>query len=102
MAGTVLLGNQKGVAFNSFGFDQVVESTRDVLKISAPDLIAPVYESMDLEGMMFICLDTLGGADVKRFCIATKKAYSDWRQKNSEPFPEWEELIEILEADERP
>jgi len=101
MAGSVIIGRKTGVAFNSRGFDLVVELTRDLLKISDPDLIGPIYESMDVECMSFIRLDTLDNADLERFYVATKKAYSDWKQHHSEPFPEWAELIEKLEADER-
>jgi hypothetical protein len=101
MAGSVIIGNNTGVAFNSRGFDLVVELTRNVLKASAPDLIDTVYESMDVEYMSFISLDTLDGTDLERFHVATKKALLDWKQDNSEPFPEWDELIDKLEADER-
>ena len=101
MAGSVIIGNNAGVAFSLRGFDLVAELTRNVLKISDPDLIPPVYESMDVEYMPFISLATLDGANLERFTAATKKAFSDWKQNNSEPFPEWNELIEKLEADER-
>ncbi|MFJ1288537.1 hypothetical protein, partial [Acinetobacter baumannii] len=59
MAGSVIIGNNAGVAFSSRGFDLVAELTRNVLKISDPDLIPPVYESMDVEYMPFISLATL-------------------------------------------
>jgi hypothetical protein len=56
---------------------------------------------MDVGYMPFICLDTLDGAGIERFCFATKKAFEKWKQHNSDPFPEWIELIEKLESDKR-
>jgi hypothetical protein len=101
MAGSVIIDDKTAVAFSSRGFDLVTESIRDVLKVSDPDLIAPVYESLDVGYMPFISLDTLGKADAERFYLATKAAFSKWSQRNPEPFPEWTELIDKLEADER-
>jgi hypothetical protein len=101
MAGSVIIDDKTSVAFNSRGFDLVVESIRDALKINDPDLIAPVYESMDVGCMPFICLDNLNEKDIQRFFLVAKKSFFEWRQHNSESFPEWTELIEKLESDER-
>lgn len=101
MAGSIIISPGKGVAFNSRGFNLVVELIRDVLKVNDPDLIECVYESMDFGCMPFISVEALGESDARRFYLATTKAFAEWRRHNSEPFPEWSELIEKLEADER-
>lgn len=101
MAGSIIIDNKTSVALNSLGFDLIAGSIRNVLITSAPDLIPLIYESMDSGYMPFICIDTLSGADVERFYRATKRAFLEWRQHNLEPFPEWVELIEKLESDER-
>jgi hypothetical protein len=101
MAGSVIIDEKTVIAFNSYGFDLVAELTRDALKINDSDLIANIYESMDSGYMPFIRLDTLGGTDIERFYLATKKAFLEWKQCNSIPFHEWNDLIEKLEHDER-
>jgi hypothetical protein len=101
MAGSVIIDNRTAVAFSSRGFDIVTELTREVLKITDPDLIANIFESLDVECMPFISLDALSGRDVERFYVATKKAFVDWQQHNPEPFSDWQELINRLETDQR-
>lgn len=101
MAGSVIISDKSAVAFNSRGFEIVSESVRRALEAVAPDLIAPVYESKDVGCMPFISIDTLDGAGVRHFHAAANQALLEWKRHNSEPFPEWSELIEKLEADER-
>ena len=101
MAGSVILDDKTAVAFSSRGFDVVQAAIREVLGAIAPELIEPVYESLDVGCMPFIALDELDDEGATQFYIATKQALSDWSQRNLEPFPEWGELIEKLEADKR-
>lgn len=51
--------------------------------------------------MPFISVDTLDGTGVRHFHTAANQALLEWNQHNSEPFPEWSELIDKLESDER-
>lgn len=101
MAGSIIINDKTAVAFNSRGFEIVSESIRRALEAVAPDLIAPVYESKDIGYMPFISVDTLDGAGVQHFHAAANQALLKWKQHNSETFPEWNELIDKLEADER-
>lgn len=101
MAGSIIIDDKTGVAFNSQGFEIVSEHIRGALKTIAPDLIIPIYESKDVGYMSFISIEALKRADVRRFYAAANEAFLEWKQYNSEIFPEWVELLEKLEADAR-
>jgi len=101
MAGSVIIDDKTAVGFSSRGFDVVAEGIRAVLESDAPDLIEPVYESLDVGGMSFIALDTLDPRDMERFAEAAERAFAAWMQRHPEPFPEWGELMAKVWADAR-
>jgi len=86
------------VAFNSQGFHLVTERTRQKLDDS---VIKEIYNPLDAGGMPFIDLKHADVASVKAFHEATAEAFNEWRDENSVPFPEWQQLIRQLEADPR-
>ncbi|MCW3838459.1 hypothetical protein ACFQ1E_20075 [Sphingomonas canadensis] len=96
MAGSILISDDSRVSTSTINLYEIVDSTRDTLKAMAPELIAPIYESMDVESMPFIRLDMLNSKDLMRFYEATKRA-----RLHCDINPAWDRLIKEIEKDGR-
>jgi len=100
MAGTILINEAGGVAFNSIGYDQVIAAIRAEFSDRDADLQATVYEGNDLACMSFISVVDQDVSGFRIFEGAVSAAYEK-AVREGRTFAEWDELMAKLAADPR-
>lgn len=103
MAGTILIGEKKGLPLSTIEFDYLVERIRLAFNNVDEDFMREIYEPLDEGGMTFISLIGLNEKGFQAFAHATAQAYSQDSQEGaiSKYKSRWNELLAVLADDPR-
>ena len=100
MAGTILINEHSAVALNSFGYHRMIEAVRAELAAADPSVVSAIYEGNDVACMNFISLTEQDASGFRAFLNAAISAHQK-AANDGQTFPEWDELMVKLEADQR-
>ena len=103
MAGTILISDEKGLAVSTKDFDYFTKRIEVPLANLDQVLFDEVYAPYNEGGMTFISAEELGKKSFGIFSQAVKKAYFDsTKEECFVKYQElWDELIKIVQEDER-